>query len=155
MGLRGRGLCGYVRRVPIEMDLRSLPLVIHRVTGDVTREDVAAYIRHHDHVLGQEERVGVMLIVPKGSQIDRSMVDMHAVWMRERRGMLGERWVGLALVLEAAAARFMLTSFLLMSHMPIPYRVCDSYGEGARFLAERFLAEGIPLPDSLRPYCLE
>jgi hypothetical protein len=140
--------------VPIEIDLRSLPLVIHRVSGDVSRDDVTAYIRHHDQMLGKEERVGVMLIVPKGSQIDRSMVEMHAVWMRERRGTLGAQWIGLALVLEAAAARFMLTSFLLMSRMPIPYRVCDSYGEGARFLADRFLEERIPLPDSLRPYCL-
>jgi hypothetical protein len=149
------GQSGYLGPVPIKMDLRSLPLVIHRVEGDVTREDVIGYIRHHDHMLGQGERVGVMLIVPKGSQIDRSMVEMHAAWMRERRGTLGERWVGLALVLEAAAARFMLSSFLLMSRMPIPYRVCNSYGEAARFLAERFLTEGIPLPDSLRPYCLD
>lgn len=145
---------GYVRAVPISIDLSASPLVIHRALGDVTREDVAAYIRHHDHVLAQGERVGVMLIVPKGSKIDRSMVEMHAAWMRERRGTLGERWVGLALVLEAVAARFMLTSFLLVSRMPIPYRVCDSYGEGALFLAERFLAEGIPLPEPLRPYGL-
>jgi hypothetical protein len=123
--------------MPYTFDASQLPRVRVVFHGDIRLADMAGYERELGLLLGRDQDFGMLLRVRDAGAIEPRVVPTHAAFLDRNRARCAKRWLGLALVFESAAARFLMTSMLLLTKLPMPYRICDKGEDGEAWLEER------------------
>jgi hypothetical protein len=135
----------------IRVDLSAWPFINCSVVDSVTIDEMREYLSTLDQIVARGEKFAMLFnVVNKLSIPDRGIVRMQADWFKRNATAARDRWVGLALVFSAPVLRFLMTSLLLVTKLPMPYTLVESAADGARWLENRLVLSGLPVPPQLK-----
>lgn len=126
----------------ITFDDSLWPLLLSRFEGAASDEQYEEYLaRGTDYLLRGDRYVSVLdmvrLSVPTASQRHR-----QAEWLKRNEALLGQRFMGCALVITSPFVRVALSTVLHLRPLPSPYTVAANLGQGVTWATNLLEKEG-------------
>ena len=135
----------------IRIDQSCLPIVLTVFRGKQTDQDVEEYIAAMDAMYARGRRyAGVTFMLQYAPE--RRHLGRVAEWTRATKPRVKELCVGAAMLAPSATFRFLLSSFLMIQPLPMPYRVVGEVDEAADWITGQLAAERLVVPHTLRDY---
>ena len=138
--------------MPVRIETKAPTFFIQRLEGNLHAGDMQTLFQDMDKIMAAGQKIGVIVDTERIGKVDTEVVKLAAQWFKQGGKLIGRLWVGYGMVIPSASTRFLLTSLLLITRMPMPYKVFDTYEQAARWLATRFREEALPVPEPLKPY---
>jgi hypothetical protein len=132
--------------MPIDVDTSLLPLTIHTFSGEVVLEDLQHYLATLEGLLVAGNCFASIADFEQMRRMDRSLVKIHADWMKQHREVIKRQWLGVALVFRSPMVRFLLSSLLLLSNFPMPYKTAEVVDQAFPYAARWIEGSGQRLP---------
>jgi ABC-type transporter Mla MlaB component len=145
-GSKGRYL------MPIRIETKSPTFIVQRIEGDLHAHEMQNLTQAMEKIMAAGQRIGVIIDTARIGKVDTEVLKLGAQWLKQGGKQMGQLWIGYGMVIPAASTRFLLSSLLLITRMPMPYKVFDTYEQAARWLVTRFREEKLPIPDALKLY---
>src|SRR5262245_28541122 len=129
--------------MPIRIETKALTFLVQRMEGDIHASDMQPLIQTLDQALATGPTMGIIVDTERIGKVDTEVLKLVAQWFKRSGKLMGQLWVAYAMVIPAASTRFILSSLLLVTRMPMTYKVFDTYEQAARWLASRFREENM------------
>ncbi len=134
----------------IVVDAAQWPVVRVLWDGEQSDADLEAYLRATRLCLERRERYVTMTWMRRFHN-KREHQQRIADFMRETDALNREYNRGAAIITRSLAFRFVLSTVLLIKPIPVPYRVCATFGEAESFLRGVAVKSALRLPTLLHP----
>ncbi|HEX2570986.1 MAG TPA: hypothetical protein VH877_15610 [Polyangia bacterium] len=138
--------------MPVRIETKAPTFLIQKIEGDLHASDMQSLIQAMDQHLSSGQRLGLIIDTTGIGKVDTEVLKLSAQWFKRAGKSMGQLWIGYGMVIPAASTRFLLSSLLLVTRLPMPYKVFDTYDLAARWLGTRFREENLPVPDALKLY---
>lgn len=138
--------------MPVRIETKSPSFIVQRIEGDLHAQEIQILTQGMEQIMSAGQRIGVILDTERIGKVDTEVLKLGGQWLKQSGKLMGRLWIGYGMVIPAASTRFLLSSLLLITRMPMPYKVFDTYEQAARWLATRFREENLPIPDALLLY---
>jgi hypothetical protein len=129
--------------MPITINRDAFPLTVNRFEGVITPAELAAYLGELDALFAAGHTIASVVVTAQIVRPDRAMVRQHAEWFKARREILARQWLGISLVITSPVLRFLFSSLLLLSPLPMPYVVEESAERARAWAEEKLRAAGL------------
>jgi len=127
----------------MEIDESGWPLVVHTFDGEQTDDDVMYYLKRLDELHARRRPFATLTLMRRFSP-RISHVNQIGAWMNANREVNMEFCKAGAIVVASATARFMLSSFYLISSIGYPHIVSDDRAQAEAWLvAGPFVQSGM------------
>jgi hypothetical protein len=128
----------------MEIDESRWPLLVHTYDGQQTDDDITYYLRRLDEVHARRKPFATLTLIRRFAP-HISHVTRLGAWMNANRESSKGLCKAGAIVVASASARFMLSSFYLISSIDYPHVVCDDRTQAEAWLAERMIEAKLPI----------
>ncbi len=119
----------------IRFDTSEWPLVRMTVDGQQSDADVEELLKHFGELIDRGEPY-YMLAEVRSYSVDFGHVKRIAQWTLEHRQRVLEGVAGAVLLIPSDTFRMMLSTFFLVTPIPVPFLVTKSLEEASDFLDE-------------------
>jgi hypothetical protein len=136
----------------IEIDRSQQLLVVVRFRRAASNDEFERYVVDYRAVLEQQSRFGAVYVTAPSLPIPPPrQIRAQAQFMKECRGLMEERVVGVAFALPSPLMRSVLRGILMMQPMPCPHTVVATEPEGISWTKARLWTDQVrrmkgPLP---------
>jgi hypothetical protein len=130
----------------IQIDDRYWPLLVFRFSGQVSMEEMEAYLKRQDEMLVRGQKMASLVLTDHLRMWEMPVMRRQAAWIKEHEPTLRKLSLGAALVITSPVVRGMLKALLWMQPMPQPHLVCATPEQALAWLRERFRAADVNLP---------
>jgi hypothetical protein len=132
----------------VQVDDANWPLVLTTFDGQQSDDDVEYYMRRMDGIHARGEPF-VALTILRSYSNNLSHLKRLGGWAKARSNRPAESCKGSAIVLPSTAARFLISSFLLLFVPPFPMVSFDDLPAAVAWLKRQLVAVGLPIPATL------
>jgi hypothetical protein len=136
----------------VRIDRGQPPIVLTVFNGEQSEADVEAYVREMDEIYdGGAPFVGVTFMLRYRPDI--AHIKRMAQWTRERREVFARVCRALVIVAPSAGFRFLFSTLLMLSPLPMPYTIVSSVDEAMDWITREVPKHtAAPIPRTLREY---
>lgn len=138
--------------MPVHLETKTPTFIVQRIDGDLHASDMKALIQGLEKIMAAGQKIGMILDTERIGKVDTEVLKIAAQWFKQSGKLMGQLWIGYGMFIPSASTRFLLSSLLLLTRMPMPYKVFDTYEQSARWLVTRYREENMPVPDPLKLY---
>jgi hypothetical protein len=132
----------------IHVDDANWPLVLTTFDGQQSDDDVGYYMGRMDEMRARGEPF-VALTILRSYSNNLSHLRRMGAWAKATSNRPVEWCKGSAIVLPSTAARFLISSFLLLVVPPFPMVSFDDLPAAIAWVKRRLVAVGLPVPATL------
>lgn len=125
-----------------EIDVSRYPIVILAAEGDLSDVHVDALIAEATRVLNRGDKIVVIQDASRIGKVSAYVRRRSAQWQREQRALMAQNCIGTVYVLSSPLLRFIAMTILMVTNLPMPYRVCETREEALRWSEARLREYG-------------
>lgn len=145
-----------VHQSSIVTDLRYLPLVVVSYPkGEVSDEDVAAFIQGQRDLLARRERFAVLTDARLAGVLKPNQRRMMADWLVESDEASQRCVAAMGIVVNNAMIRGALTAVLWIKQPAFPTKITTTLADSARYCISALEMEGIRVGPRTEDYLIE
>jgi hypothetical protein len=133
--------------VPIRNFTAHPPVTLHVFSGRVELVDLQEYLASLDLMFESGHRIASVAEFTADCSVDRTLVPVHAEWFRQRERLIAEHWLGVAVVLRAPMLRFLMSSLMLLTRLPMRYRLVEETHRAVPWVVHWIETSGQRPPD--------
>ncbi len=120
-----------------ETDDSRYPIVIVRVHGDPSDEQLAQFLAGVEQILKRPAPRGLVFDVSRGNTPPAHHRRAMAHWLKAHAVEMRTNTAGLAFIFTSAAFRFVLSTVFLIQPLPCPHTVCATEEAALEWVTER------------------
>lgn len=124
------------------MDRSEWPLVVYAVEGNLSNEELDAFVLDAGQDLARGERYAVVFDTTKLGAVSAYMRSRSIQWQRAHTQELAWHCVGTVYVLASPLLRFVAMTVLMVTRLPTPLKVCERVDEAKSWALERLQTSG-------------
>lgn len=130
----------------ITLDESRWPLVIVRIVGTPTDEELDAFLAESTHRLRRNEIQVSIIDVSKADRSPPTQRRKQAEWMRVHDDLLRRRSAGMAYVITNPMVRGVLTAIMWLQPLPVEHTVVGTLEEAERWAIAQLAKRGGAAP---------
>jgi len=129
----------------IKVDETHWPLAVFTFGGQVTAEELEAYLKASERMLKRNEQYIGLVLTEKMSPLELPLMRRQAAWIKEHHAQLRDQSLGVALVIPSAMLRGVLKAILWLQPMPQPHSVTSTTEEALAWIRARLRTRNLEL----------
>ncbi|MDC0723330.1 hypothetical protein [Nannocystis bainbridge] len=135
----------------ITLDLSHAPLVLSSFDGDLSLDDVEAYIGRMAEVHDRREPYVSVIWIGQYAR-NRSHTERIGRWIKDTEDTARQFCLGATMISQSTGFRFLLATIFLIRPMPCPYLVCGTWSEAIAQARTQARGAGFHLPELASPW---